>query len=425
MPTLTGFVPITPGGTIQAYRLTQPHGMYFGHTQSWPNDVIHHSRHSAPYTPPQTPMAPWIPTADGYAEPYSTPKTSFDESQGRGASLDMRSEYNLNIDQTQDIEQSHLTTYNESVDRSLDQSMNSTIHRNDQYINQNDVDNSTSRNLDLSTQQNTENSQTVTQVTNTENVANSETNIDNQQDNSRTFNNPETHPDQQCVRKHGRPKRRCPRQNINENKTTEQTEVDNTSVNYVSNQNLTQENDNSVIRNEDHSTSSSQVSETNFNQVDNSVNEQVDNSSTTVVNEHRSELAYNDTRVVENDNSRSEQNSTSFNFVDQDNSVENFVDNNSTVINDESNLSFAYNISSENNFDQSRNVDQSTVFNYVDQNNARTNLYGRQRHQRAGSQQRHHGLSRKPLHRERQLHQDQPDQQLRDPGPGQLRDQQR
>jgi hypothetical protein len=193
MPTLTGFVPITPGGTIMAQRMTNPHGMFFGHTQHWPNDVFHHSRHSSPYVPPTVPMAPWVPTADGYAEPFSTPKTDFDQDMGRGAPVDMRSEYSMNIDQTQDIEQNRQVTYNETVDQTLDQSMNQVVERNDRSLTQNEFDNSTHRSLDLSTHPTTQNIEKVTQNFNRDNQFSNVTNISNEQDNSRSFTNQESH----------------------------------------------------------------------------------------------------------------------------------------------------------------------------------------------------------------------------------------
>ena len=74
MPTLTGVVPIPLAGKVQAFRSTHPHGTFFGHTQNWPSDTFNHMVHSTAYTPPKQQTPPWIPTVDGYVEPFRHPE---------------------------------------------------------------------------------------------------------------------------------------------------------------------------------------------------------------------------------------------------------------------------------------------------------------------------------------------------------------
>ncbi|EGB15287.1 hypothetical protein DND132_2082 [Pseudodesulfovibrio mercurii] len=229
MPTLTGFVPISPAGTIMAHRMTNPHGTYFGHTQHWPNDVFHHSSHTAPYVPPSVPMAPWVPTADGYAEPFSLPKVDFAQDMGRGAPIDMRSEYSMRIDQSQDIEQNRTATYNQNVDQTLDQSMNSVIERSDRHVTRNEFDNSSTRNLDLSTDRTTENTQDIVQNFNRDNRFSTETTVVNEQDNSRSFTNEERR-ETTLTTENTEVRNVDASQSTTENHIVERTEVDNSRI---------------------------------------------------------------------------------------------------------------------------------------------------------------------------------------------------
>jgi hypothetical protein len=322
MPTLTGFVPITPGGTIMAHRMTNPHGMFFGHTQHWPNDVFHHSRQSAPYEPPTVPMAPWVPVSGGYAETFSTPKTDFDQNMGRGVPIDMRSQYSMDIDQTQDIEQNRQVTYNETVDQTLDQSMNTVVERSDRSVTQNEFDNSTRTDLDLSADQTTQHTEKVTQVENRNNEFSTETNVSNEQDNSRSFTN---------------------RENRETTMVSENTDVRNVDASRTTTEN------NTVERVEQ------------------------DNSRTEVITELHSSLAYNDTHVNEVDNSRREETTTAYNFTDQDNSRTTYVNDNDTVLEETRSVTMAFPESRTLEADNSTSLTLVNNFENVDRSSSEIN----------------------------------------------------
>ncbi len=368
MPTMTGFVPINPGGSIQAFRQTTPHGMYFGHTQHWPNDVLHHNTHSAGYDPKHISMAPWVPTMDGYEEPH-TPKVEFDDQSGPSTGVDMSMSYNMSIDQSQDIELTHNTHFNDSIENTLDQSMNTTIHNTEVVSNESTLDTSREVVQDLSEQVIMNNANTNTQVTNQQSVVNSTQEISNHQDSSTSYSSTENR-QVSAENRHVEVKNIDAGQVVNDVHITDQSERDNTTVRYVNQQDVNVSHDNSMHRSEDHSVSMQKVSETNYNQVDNAIFEQNQETQTVIDSSHESAVAFSETKINQTDNSHHVDQSIMYSATYQDNSREMVVDNNTTNIVDKDTFSVVYNNTSENNLDQSRNIDQSTIFNFVEQDNS-------------------------------------------------------
>jgi hypothetical protein len=241
---------------------------------------------------------------------------------GRGVPIDMRSQYSMDIDQTQDIEQNRQVTYNETVDQTLDQSMNTVVERSDRSVTQNEFDNSTRTDLDLSADQTTQHTEKVTQVENRNNEFSTETNVSNEQDNSRSFTN---------------------RENRETTMVSENTDVRNVDASRTTTEN------NTVERVEQ------------------------DNSRTEVITELHSSLAYNDTHVNEVDNSRREETTTAYNFTDQDNSRTTYVNDNDTVLEETRSVTMAFPESRTLEADNSTSLTLVNNFENVDRSSSEIN----------------------------------------------------
>ncbi|MUM77245.1 hypothetical protein GKC30_06340 [Pseudodesulfovibrio sp. F-1] len=297
MPSMVGVMPSTPAGQVQAFRMTNPHGMYFGHTQNWPSDVFQHTVHTYGFQPRQTLQAPWIPTADGYAEPLGLPRLDFDDQTGRPMAVDMSSSHVMNVDQTQNIERYHEVNNRETVDAYFDMSMNAAVHRSDTTLHQNSYDTSTANSQDFSSERSVDNSTNVEQVTNQSTV-----NVENRSADNRQ----ETHIDN-SVTEHG-------------------------STTYVESRDTTVHHDNSVSISADNSRTEHAEHRTSVTEVDNSVNIRETSHNTSFVENRETTVAYPETRQVVVDNSQNLVRNVENRFVDQDNSAFNMVEDRSVSL---------------------------------------------------------------------------------------------
>ena len=134
-------VPISGAGKVEPHRLTNPHGTYFGHTQNWPSDTFHHMVHSSGFQPKQSKMAPWIPTLDGYEEPFAGGKPNLDMSDRRQNSYDMSVQNNLDMDMGNYLETHNNARYETSENKTIDQTMQNSVSYNQSQSSQTSVDN--------------------------------------------------------------------------------------------------------------------------------------------------------------------------------------------------------------------------------------------------------------------------------------------